>query len=63
MNKFLFLICFIFISIVVNAQDEEFEVDPMLIELKAKILSSADSSAVPYANIILSRTHSSYNFV
>ncbi len=37
---------------------EDATVDPILIELKAKILSSADSSAVPYANIILHRTHS-----
>lgn len=41
-----------------HAQDEEYEVDPMLIELKAKILSVADSSGIPYANIILHRTHS-----
>jgi len=58
MNKYIFLIFLFLASFVVRAQDEEFEVDPMLIELKAKILSSADSSAVPYANIILSRTHS-----
>lgn len=41
-----------------HAQDDETLVDPVLIKLKAKILSSADSSAVPYANIILHRTHS-----
>ncbi|AHW61920.1 hypothetical protein FH5T_11090 [Draconibacterium orientale] len=45
-------------SFSVWAQDEEYPVDPMLIELKAKILSSSDSSAVPYANIINHRTHS-----
>ena len=33
-------------------------VDPMLIRLQAKILNAADSSAVPYANIINNRTHS-----
>lgn len=40
------------------AQDDDYEVDPMLIELKAKILSHADSSVIPYANIVLHRTHS-----
>ncbi len=58
MNKYLLLIFLFLASFAVQAQDEEYEVDPMLIELKAKILSSADSSAVPYANIILHRTHS-----
>ncbi len=58
MNKFIFLVCLLLASYVVHAQDEEYEVDPLLVELKAKILSSADSSAVPYANIILSRSHS-----
>ncbi len=33
-------------------------VDPMLIRLQAKIISSGDSSAIPYANIINNRTHS-----
>lgn len=37
-------------------QDEE--IDPMLINFKAQIISAADSSAVPYANIINHRTHS-----
>ena len=40
------------------SQTDSDVVDPMLIELKARILSSADSSAIPYANIILHRTHS-----
>jgi len=40
------------------AQDEAPLVDPMLIRLKAKIISAADSSAIPYANIINNRTHS-----
>ncbi len=34
------------------------EIDPMLIRLQARIISAADSSAVPYANIINNRTHS-----
>ncbi len=58
MNKYLFFICLFFASFAVQAQDELYVVDPMLVELKAKILSSADSSAVPYANIINHRTHS-----
>ncbi len=33
-------------------------IDPILITLKGRIISSADSSAVPYANIINHRTHS-----
>ncbi len=39
-----------------QAQDEI--IDPILIRLKGRIVSAADSSAVPYANIINNRTHS-----
>jgi len=42
----------------VVAQDDPTLVDPILIRLKARIISAADSSAVPYANIINNRTHS-----
>ncbi len=41
-----------------RAQTDTAIVDPMLIELKAEILSAADSSGIPYANIVLHRTHS-----
>lgn len=58
MIRYLFLLLFILVFLVGYAQNEEFEVDPMLIELKAEILSAGDSSAIPYANIILHRTHS-----
>jgi hypothetical protein len=58
MYKYLLLLLIVLMSFSVWAQDEEYPVDPMLIELKAKILSSSDSSAVPYANIINHRTHS-----
>lgn len=58
MKKYLPLFLFVFAFCFVSAQDEEYEVDPMLIELKAKVLSVADSSGIPYANIILHRTHS-----
>ena len=40
----------------VEAQDQD--IDPVLIKIKANILSQADSTAVPYANIINQRTHS-----
>lgn len=58
MRRILPILIFILIFTKLHAQDEDALVDPILIELRAKILSSADSSAVPYANIILHRTHS-----
>ena len=58
MYKYLLALVIVLVCISAWAQDEDYPVDPMLIELKAKILSSADSSAVPYANIINHRTHS-----
>ncbi len=42
----------------VAATAQEHEVDPMLIRLKARIVSLGDSMAVPYANIVNNRTHS-----
>jgi hypothetical protein len=39
------------------AQVDEEEVDPMLINFKAQVISASDSSVVPYANIINNRTH------
>lgn len=56
MRNILTILIFLFVLSGVKAQNTS--VDPMLIELKAKILSSADSSGIPYANIILHRTHS-----
>jgi len=58
MRNILAILTFILIVSGVQAQDDSGLVDPILIELKAKLLSSADSSAIPYANIILHRTHS-----
>lgn len=58
MIKYVLLLFLVLLFVVGYSQDEEFEVDPMLIELKAQILSAADSSGIPYANIILHRTHS-----
>ena len=49
----IFVSTFFFLNI--QAQDEI--IDPVLIRLKAKIISAGDSSAVPYANIINNRTH------
>lgn len=52
-------IIFIFISVLcMNVQAQDDIIDPILIRLKARIISAADSSAVPYANIINNRTHS-----
>lgn len=58
MIKYVLLLFLVLLFVVGYAQDEEYEVDPMLIELKAQILSVADSSGIPYANIVLHRTHS-----
>jgi hypothetical protein len=58
MQKALTLLVFIFVFSLAYAQQEEGLVDPMLIELKARLLNAADSSAIPYANIINHRTHS-----
>jgi hypothetical protein len=41
-----------------RAQNDAPLVDPILIRLKARIISAEDSSGVPYANIINNRTHS-----
>ena len=57
MVKNLLLLLFVFSGLFGWSQNEDYPVDPMLIELKAKILSSSDSSAVPYANVINHRTH------
>ncbi len=58
MIRYLPLLFFVFVFLSGSAQNDEYDVDPMLIELKAEVLSSGDSSAIPYANIILHRTHS-----
>ncbi|WP_340113709.1 carboxypeptidase-like regulatory domain-containing protein [Maribellus mangrovi] len=58
MRKILAIFLFLTIIYSARAQDDAVVVDPILIELKAEILSAADSSAIPYANIVLHRTHS-----
>jgi hypothetical protein len=40
------------------AQNDAPLIDPILIRLKARIISAEDSSGVPYANIVNNRTHS-----
>ncbi len=57
MKKYLPLILFLLSCFSAFAQVDEEEIDPMLINFKAKVISAADSSAVPYANIINNRTH------
>lgn len=52
------LLFFVFASFLGRAQDDSELIDPILIKLQAKIISAADSSPVPYANIINNRTHS-----
>lgn len=54
--RHIIILIFSFLAVHLQAQDEI--IDPMLIRLKAQIISAADSSAVPYANIINNRTHS-----
>ena len=41
-----------------RAQIDPLLIDPIIVRLKGRIVSAADSSAVPYANIINNRTHS-----
>ena len=58
MKKILILPFLIIIKLSTWAQTNSDVADPTLIKLKARILNSADSSAIPYTNIILHRTHS-----
>jgi len=48
----------ILVSLMGWAQDDPDLIDPVLIKLQARIISAADSTPVPYANIINNRTHS-----
>lgn len=52
------IIGFLIVSFFSYAQVDEEEIDPMLIRFKAKIISAADSTPIPYANVINNRTHS-----
>lgn len=57
--KYVFTILFLTLNVACFSQDDDAPlVDPILIRLQAQILSTADSTAVPYANIINNRTHS-----
>ncbi len=57
MIKNIFILLFVLTGFSGFAQVDSEEVDPMLINFKARVISAADSSAVPYANIINNRTH------
>lgn len=58
MQKYLVVIVLAFFLCATKCGAQEFPVDPILIRFQAKIISAADSSVVPYANIINNRTHS-----
>ena len=58
MKKYLLTIILVLSGFAGFAQDDSEEIDPMLITFKARVINAADSSAVPYANIINNRTHS-----
>ena len=52
------ILLLILASGICRAQNDPDLIDPILIKLKARIISAGDSSAVPYANILNNRTHS-----
>jgi hypothetical protein len=58
LDKIILASIFILIGFLGFAQDEFEEIDPMLINFKAQVISASDSLAVPYANVINNRTHS-----
>ena len=45
-------------ALCVFAQEPLMPMDPLLIRLRAKVISAADSTGIPYANIVNNRTHS-----
>jgi len=51
------LILLLFAGFPGRPQTDPLLVDPILIRLKGRIVSAADSSAVPYVNIVNNRTH------
>lgn len=52
------ILFFLMIGFYGFSQEDPVIIDPILVKLRGRILSSADSSAVPFANIINNRTHS-----
>ncbi len=58
LNKIILFSIFILSGYLAFAQVDFEDVDPMLIKFRVQIISAADSSAVPYANVINNRTHS-----
>ena len=57
LTKYIFILLFVLSAFSGIAQVDSEEIDPMLINFKGQLISAADSSAVPYANIINNRTH------
>jgi hypothetical protein len=51
----IFTILLIILSFSVKGQNPGTEVDPILIRVKARVISAADSSAVPFANVVYTR--------
>jgi hypothetical protein len=51
------LILLLLLSGQISGQDYDL-IDPFPVKLQALVISSADSSAVPYASVVLNRTHS-----
>ncbi len=47
-----------FVVLQLAAQDNNTEIDPVLVTLRAKIVSIADGAPVSYANVLNNRTHS-----
>lgn len=58
LDKIILASVFIFLGFLGFAQEDTEEIDPMLITFKGQVISAADSTSVPYANIINNRTHS-----
>ncbi len=60
MSKGIFIGLFLIVTTAFSgvAQNDDPLIDPILIRLKARIISAEDSSGVPYANIVNNRTHS-----
>ncbi len=50
------IILFLLLSSQIFGQDDDL-IDPVLVRLRAQIVSAVDSSAVPYASVVLNRTH------
>ena len=52
------ILIFLITASYVSFSQDNTSIDPMLIRVQARIVSAADSTGIPYANIINNRTHS-----